>query len=201
MFWFTLPANACGTLLVFGDSLSAGYGLETGQGWVDLLQQRLQEGEHPCTVINASISGDTSAGGLARLSPALEQHRPDILLLELGANDGLRGLSLSAMKSNLTSIIKQAKGGGAKVLLIGMQMPPNYGPRYTERFHTIYTELADEQQVPLVPFLMERVALEPSLMQPDNFHPNTEAQPLLLETVWPHLQPLLVGIKGVGRHQ
>ncbi len=159
-----------------------------------MLQQRLQEQAIPCQVINASISGDTSAGGLARLKPALEQHTPAILLLELGANDGLRGLSLSAMKSNLTSIIKQAKGVGAKVLLIGMQMPPNYGPRYTERFHKIYTELADEQQVPLVPFLMESVALAPSLMQPDNFHPNAQAQPLLLETVWPYLKPILKSV-------
>ncbi len=187
---FSLPASA-GTLLVFGDSLSAGYGLEAGQSWVDLLQQRLQKQKIPCKVINASISGDTSAGGLARLKPALAQHDPDILLLELGANDGLRGLSLSAMKSNLNSIIEQAKGTGAKVLLIGMQMPPNYGPRYTERFQNIYKELASEQQIPLVPFLMESVALEPSLMQPDNFHPNAQAQPLLLESVWPHLQPLL----------
>lgn len=176
---------------MIGDSLSAGYGLKSGQGWVDLLQQRLQQRDTPCTVINASISGDTSAGVLARAKAALEQHRPDLLLLELGANDGLRGLSLSAMKSNLTSIIKHAKEAGARVLLIGMQMPPNYGPRYTERFHNIYTELALEQEVSLVPFLMQNVALEPSLMQPDNFHPNARAQPLLLETVWPHLQPLL----------
>ncbi len=190
MFFFTLSASA-GTLLVFGDSLSAGYGLEAGQSWVDLLQQRLQKQKIPCKVINASISGDTSAGGLARIKPALAQHAPDILLLELGANDGLRGLSLNAMKSNLNSIIEQAKGTGAKVLLIGMQMPPNYGPRYTERFQNIYKELASEQQIPLVPFLMESVALEPSLMQPDNFHPNAQAQPLLLESVWPHLQPLL----------
>ncbi len=190
MFFSTLPASA-GTLLVFGDSLSAGYGLEAGQSWVDLLQQRLQKQQISCKVINASISGDTSAGGLARIKPALAQHDPDILLLELGANDGLRGLSLSAMKSNLNSIIEQAKGTGAKVLLIGMQMPPNYGPRYTERFKNIYKELASEQQIPLVPFLMESVALEPSLMQPDNFHPNAQAQPLLLDTVWPHLQPLL----------
>lgn len=195
MFCFALPAYAGGTILVFGDSLSAGYGLEAGQGWVDLLQHRMQKHEVPCTVINASISGDSSAGGLARLMPVLEQHRPDILLLELGANDGLRGLSLSAMKSNLNSIIEQAKAAGAKVLLIGMQMPPNYGSRYTGQFQAIYTELAREQQVPLVPFLMERVALEPSLMQPDDFHPNAQAQPLLLETVWPHLEPLLEGAK------
>ena len=177
--------------MVLGDSLSAGYGLAPGQGWVALLAQRLQERNIPCEVVNASISGDTSAGGLARVDAALAQHRPEILLLELGANDGLRGLSLKAMKSNLSSIIGKAKAAGAKVLLIGMQLPPNYGPRYTGRFHSIYGELAQEQQLPLVPFLMDKVALDPSLMQPDNFHPNAKAQPLLLETVWQPLQPLL----------
>jgi acyl-CoA thioesterase-1 len=190
LFLFVAPAGA-GTLLVLGDSLSAGYGLAPGQGWVDLLAQRLQRRDTPCRVINASISGDTSAGGLARIDAVLTQHRPDILLLELGANDGLRGLSLKAMKHNLNTIIDKAKAAGAKVLLIGMRMPPNYGPRYTERFQAVYGELAAEQQLPLVPFLMKKVALEPSLMQPDNFHPNASAQPLLLETVWPVLQPLL----------
>lgn len=185
-----MPAGA-GTLLVLGDSLSAGYGLAPGQGWVDLLAQRLQERKIPCEVVNASISGDTSAGGLARVNTALAQHRPEILLLELGANDGLRGLSLPAMKSNLNSIIDKAKAADARVLLIGMQMPPNYGPRYTERFQGIYGELAQEQQLPLVPFLMEKVALDPALMQPDNFHPNARAQALLLETVWSRLQPML----------
>lgn len=204
MVFFAQAAGAC-SLLVFGDSLSAGYGLQSGEGWVDLLQRRLQKQETPCTVINASISGDTSAGGLARLKPVLTQHKPDILLLELGANDGLRGLSLSAMKNNLNSIIKQAKGAGAKVLLIGMQMPPNYGPRYTERFHKIYQELAHEQQIPFVPFLMESVAMEPSFMQPDNFHPNAQAQPLLLKTVWAYLQPMLASLikrkAQASRHQ
>lgn len=190
----TLPAGA-GTILVLGDSLSAGYGLAPGQGWVALLDQRLRERDIPCTIVNASISGDTSAGGLARIGTALAQHQPDILLLELGANDGLRGLSLSAMKNNLNSIIDQAKTAGAKVLLIGMQMPPNYGPRYTERFQSIYGELAREEQLPLVPFLLEKVALESTLMQPDNFHPNARAQPLLLDTVWPLLQPMLDGKK------
>jgi acyl-CoA thioesterase-1 len=190
LFCVLLPANA-GTLLVLGDSLSAGYNLAPGQGWVELLQQRLQERAIPCTVVNASVSGDTTAGGLARLDALLAQHHPDILLLELGANDGLRGLSLPAMKRNLNAIIDRAQAADAQVLLIGMQMPPNYGPRYTERFHAIYGELAREQQLPLVPFLLEKVALEPALMQPDNFHPNAEAQPLLLETVWPLLRPML----------
>jgi acyl-CoA thioesterase-1 len=186
----SLPVGA-GTLMVFGDSLSAGYGLPPGMGWVDLLAKRLEHQGRPCTVVNASISGDTSAGGASRIDAALAKHHPDILLLELGANDGLRGLSLAAMKDNLNRIIDRAEKSGARVVLIGMRMPPNYGPRYTERFHSIYGELAGERQLPLVPFLMEKVALEPSLMQADNFHPNAQAQPLLLQTVWPVLAPLL----------
>jgi acyl-CoA thioesterase I len=181
----------CGTLLVFGDSLSAGYGVEAGQSWVDLLAQRMEEKKLPYQIVNASISGDTSAGGLSRIKTELKRYQPDILLLELGANDGLRGLPLKAMKNNLSSIIRQAKATGARVLLIGMQMPPNYGPRYTERFSAIYGELAKEQQLPLVPFLLKKVALDPKLMQADNLHPNTKGQPLLLETVWPVLQPML----------
>lgn len=195
-----LPAGA-GTLLVLGDSLSSGHGLAPGEGWVNLLAARLEQQGRPYAVVNASISGDTSAGGLARIDAALAAHHPDILLLELGANDGLRGLSLAAMKHNLDSIIERAERAGARVVLIGMQMPPNYGPRYTERFHTIYGELARERQLPLVPFLMAKVALEPSLMQADNFHPNASAQPLLLETVWPVLAPLLEAGHGSPQHR
>jgi acyl-CoA thioesterase I len=190
-----------GTILVFGDSLSAGYGVESGSGWVDLLKQRLSEKQLPYQVVNASISGDTSAGGLSRIAAELKRHRPDILILELGANDGLRGLPLKAMKNNLSSIIHQAKAIGAQVLLLGMQMPPNYGPRYTERFSAIYGELAKEQQLPLVPFLLKKVALDPALMQPDNLHPNSKGQPLLLEMVWPVLQPMLTAHKeSVEKH-
>lgn len=178
--------------MVFGDSLSAGYGLEPGQGWVDLLKDRLEQKGFRYEVVNESISGDTSAGGTARIGDALELHQPDIVILELGANDGLRGLSLKAMKSNLSSIIHQSKTAGARVLLLGMQMPPNYGPRYTERFSSIYGELAREQQLPSPPFLLQKVALDPSLMQADNLHPNAAGQPQLLETVWPALQSLLV---------
>lgn len=186
----SLPAWG-GTILVFGDSLSAGYGLEPEQGWVTLLKDRLERKGFPYQVVNASISGDTSAGGAARITEALKQHRPDILILELGANDGLRGLSPSAMKDNLNSIVRQAKEAGSKVLLLGMQMPPNYGPRYTERFTAVYRELAQEHQLPEPPFLLEKVALEPQMMQSDNLHPNAKGQPLLLETVWPALRPLL----------
>lgn len=187
----SLPAWCGGTILVLGDSLSAGYGLAAGEGWVDLLSTRLQQGGYSYQIVNASISGDTSAGGLSRIDAALAQHHPAVLILELGANDGLRGLSLKALKENLKRIITRAKGAGARVLLLGMEMPPNYGPRYTERFSTIYGELAVEQQLPEPPFLLERVVLDPALMQADNLHPNASGQPLLLETVWLALQPLL----------
>jgi acyl-CoA thioesterase-1 len=146
---------------------------------------------YPHRVVNASISGDTTAGGVSRIEAALRQHRPALLILELGANDGLRGLSLTALKANLNSISERAKASGARVLLLGMALPPNYGPRYTERFSTIYGELAVEQQLPPPPFFLERVALDPALMQADNLHPNAAGQPLLLDTVWPVLVTLL----------
>ena len=189
--WFLSSSATAGTLLVLGDSLSAGYGLTPGQGWVSLLQQRLEQRGDTWRVVNASISGDTTAGGRSRLPAALERHQPDVLVLELGANDGLRGLSLTAMKRNLNAMIEQARSAGARVLLIGMQMPPNYGPRYTQGFSAIYAELAATHEVPLVPFLLERVALDASLMLSDNLHPNARAQPLLLDTVWPQLEPML----------
>ncbi len=180
-----------GTLLVLGDSLSAGYGLEPGQGWVVLLQQRLEQRGLPHRVVNASISGETTAGGLARLAALLDQHRPDWLLLQLGANDGLRGLSLDAMERNLDNIVMRATQRGIKVVLIGMQIPPNYGRVYTERFAAVYRELAARHRLPFVPFLMERVALDPELIQPDQLHPNAAGQPLLLETVWPVLEGVI----------
>jgi acyl-CoA thioesterase-1 len=183
--------NTAPTIVVFGDSLSAGYGLAPGEGWVELLARRLQQRGYPHRVINASISGDTTAGGVSRIEATLRHHRPALLLLELGANDGLRGLSLQALKANLSSIIARAKASGTRVLLLGMALPPNYGPRYTERFSAIYGELAAEQQLPTPPFLLERVALDPALMQADNLHPNAAGQPLLLETVWPALTPHL----------
>ncbi|WP_127478638.1 arylesterase [Sulfurivermis fontis] len=180
-----------GTVLVLGDSLSAGYGLTAGEGWVALLQQRLEQRGLEHTVVNASISGDTTAGGLARLDAVLDQHRPDWLLLELGANDGLRGLSLKAMRDNLDAMVMRAQARGIKVVLIGMQIPPNYGRVYTERFAAVYQELAARHRLPFVPFLMEKVALDPALIQADQLHPNAAAQPLLLDTVWPVLEPLL----------
>lgn len=180
-----------GTVLVLGDSLSAGYGLAAGEGWVSLLQQRLEQRGLGHTVVNASISGDTTAGGLARLDAVLDQHRPDWLLLELGANDGLRGLSLTAMRDNLNEMVMRATARGIKVVLIGIQIPPNYGRVYTEGFTAVYRELATRHRLPFVPFLMEKVALDPALIQADQLHPNALAQPLLLDTVWPVLEPLL----------
>jgi len=180
-----------GTVLVLGDSLSAGYGLAAGEGWVSLLQQRLEQRGLEHAVVNASISGDTTAGGLARLDAVLDQHRPDWLLLELGANDGLRGLSLTAMHDNLNEMVMRATARGIKVVLIGIQIPPNYGRVYTERFTAVYRELATRHRLPFVPFLMEKVALDPTLIQADQLHPNAQAQPLLLDTVWPVLEPLL----------
>lgn len=180
-----------GTVLVLGDSLSAGYGLTAGEGWVALLQQRLDQRGLAHQVVNASISGDTTAAGLARIDAVLDQHRPDWLLLELGANDGLRGLSLAAMRDNLDRMVMRASRRGIKVVIIGMQIPPNYGRAYTEQFAAIYRDLAQRHRLPLVPFLMEKVALDPALIQEDQMHPNAVAQPLLLDTVWPVLEPLL----------
>jgi acyl-CoA thioesterase-1 len=182
------PAPA---ILVVGDSLSAGYGIELRAGWVTLLQQRLTQQGYPHRVVNASISGDTSAGGRARLADALKRHRPQIVIIELGANDGLRGLSLRATRTNLEAMIKAAQSAGARVLLVGMQLPPNYGPEYTGKFRAIYRDLASRYNLALVPFLLDGVALTPGLMQPDGLHPRAAAQPRLLDNVWPRLEPLL----------
>jgi acyl-CoA thioesterase I len=179
-------------ILVFGDSISAGYGLErVEQGWVELLKTRLNAQGYGYQVVNASVSGETTAGGLARLPRALEVHRPKILILELGGNDGLRALPIAQMQANLTQMVDLASAAGARVLLLGMRMPPNYGPDYTEQFRLTFSELASEKKLPLVPFLLNDVALIPNLMQGDGIHPNTLGQPVLLENVWPKLVPLL----------
>ena len=178
-------------ILVVGDSLSAGYGIALRDAWPSLLQQRLRKQGYPHTIANASISGDTSAGGRARLPDALKRHRPEIVILELGANDGLRGLSLGATRTNLESMIKTAQTSGARVLLVGIHLPPNYGPAYTKKFHSIYLDLAQVHNLALVPFLLDGVALNPALMQPDGLHPRAVAQPRLLDNVWPKLLPLI----------
>ena len=182
---------AAGTILIVGDSISAGFGLDTRLGWVSLLEQRLEREGHDDRVVNASISGDTSAGGQARLPALLTEHKPDVVIVELGGNDGLRGQPPAQLQQNLAAMIDTAKTAGAKVLLLGMQLPPNYGPRYTEAFARVYTQLADEKQIALVPFFLEGVGGHPELMQADGLHPAAAAQQRLLDNVWPALKPLL----------
>jgi acyl-CoA thioesterase I len=184
-------ATQASPILVFGDSLSAGYGLRTDEGWVPLLQKRLQAQGYVTPVINASVSGETSGGGLQRLPRALQLHNPSLVILELGANDGLRGLPIQDTRANLEKMVAIVRAAGSQVLLIGMRMPPNYGPRYTADFHQIYMDIAQRDHVPLVPFLLESVALDPALMQADGMHPNARGAPLVLDTVWPQLLPLL----------
>lgn len=183
--------SASKTILVLGDSLSAEYGLPRGTGWVALLQKRLAEEKIDALVINASISGETTSGGLTRLPTLLRQH-PSIVVIELGANDGLRGLSLAAAESNLKSMIGAAQSAHAKVLLVGMQLPPNYGPDYTRKFAALYGNLAKSfRTTVLVPFLFAGLEDKPQLFQADRLHPLAEAQPILLNNVWPSLKPLL----------
>jgi acyl-CoA thioesterase I len=179
-------------ILVFGDSISAGYGLaRVDQGWVALLQTRLRAQEYGYQVVNASVSGETTAGGLARLPRALMLHQPKIVVLELGGNDGLRALPVAQIRANLVRMVELAASAGAKVLLLGMRMPPNYGPDYTEQFRLCYSEIARDKKIPLVPFLLNDIALSPNLMQADGIHPNELGQPQLLTNVWPLLKPLL----------
>ncbi|MBK5542771.1 arylesterase [Pseudomonas sp. TH05] len=182
---------AAGTVLIVGDSISAAFGLDTRQGWVTLLEQRLKDEGFNDKVINASISGDTSAGGLARLPALLTEHRPDVVILELGGNDGLRGQLPTQLQQNLASMIDNSKASGAKVLLLGMQLPPNYGVRYTQAFAEVYSNLANEKKIALVPFFLQGIGGIPELMQADGLHPAAAAQGKLLENVWPTLKPLL----------
>lgn len=180
-----------GTVLVVGDSISAGLGLETSQGWVNLLQNRLKEGGFDAQVVNASISGDTSAGGLARLPALLAEHKPNLVIIELGGNDGLRGQPPAQLQQNLASMVEQSQKTGAKVLLLGMRLPPNYGERYNKAFAAAFSNLAAEKQVPLVPFFLEGVGGVPELMQADGIHPAAGAQSKLLDNAWPSVKPLL----------
>jgi acyl-CoA thioesterase-1 len=184
-------AAAAGTVLIVGDSISAAFGLDTRVGWVSLLEQRMKQEGFTDKVVNASISGDTSAGGQARLPALLAEHKPELVILELGGNDGLRGQQPTQLQQNLASMIDRSRQAGAKVLLLGMQIPPNYGPRYTNAFKEVYTTLAEEKKVPLVPFFLEGVGGVPELMQADGLHPAATGQNRLLENVWPTLKPLL----------
>lgn len=183
--------SASKTVLVLGDSLSAEYGLARGSGWVTLLENRLAQNGVGAKIVNASISGETTSGGRSRLAALLKAHRPHILILELGANDGLRGLSIDATQANLRAMIAQAKKAKAEILLVGMQIPPNYGADYTRRFANLYPMLAKEQKLALVPFLFEGLGDKPEMFQSDRIHPNAQAQPIMLENVWRQLKPLL----------
>ena len=176
---------------MLGDSLSAAYGIRLEQGWVALLQGRLKAQGYGHKVVNASSSGETTGGALARLPRALELHRPAIVILELGGNDGLRGLPIDGVRGNFESLIRLSLESGAKVLLVGMRIPPNYGPAYTRSFHQLYGDLARQYRLPLVPFFLDGIALDDSLMLEDGLHPNAAAQPKLLDQIWPQLKPLL----------
>ncbi|SJM91753.1 Esterase TesA [Crenothrix polyspora] len=178
-------------IVVLGDSVSSGYGLEAGQGWVSLVQEKLHAKHDCCNLINESIAGDTSAGGLARLEFILTTDKPNILIVELGGNDGLRGLPTTELKHNLGEIIQRAQQAGVKVLLLSMRIPPNYGKRYVDMFYAVYPQLSKELGVTTIPFILEDVALVKDLMQTDGLHPNAKAQPMIADKVWQHLQPLL----------
>nr|WP_233804253.1 arylesterase [Paraburkholderia sp. HP33-1] len=185
------PEPAKPVIVVLGDSISAEYGLPRDTGWVALMRQRLAEERIDYSVANASISGDTTSGGRARLPALMERLKPSIVIVELGANDALRGVPLSTTEDNLRTIIEQAQQGHAKVVLVGMYVPPNYGPDYTQKFHGLYGELSKEFHLPLVPFLLAGIVDKPDMFQADQLHPTQQAQPALLNNVWPAVKPLL----------
>lgn len=189
--WVTGPLLAGPSIVILGDSLSAAYGMEISQSWPSLLQQRLIENGYVHRVFNSSIAGDTTQGGATRLPRLLDKNQPEVVILELGGNDGLRGLPIEVTGKNLSSMIEQSQSAGASVILSEMRIPPNYGRTYTEKFNTLYTTLADQYGVSLLPFLLDDIALEPGLMMADGIHPTAEAQPLILEKVWIQLEPLL----------
>jgi acyl-CoA thioesterase-1 len=197
--WLPMAANASSAsgakaepvILVVGDSLSAGYGIDIKQGWVALLEQRLKTQGYGYRVVNASVSGETSVGARGRLQKLLELHRPSIMILEIGANDGLRGLPIAQTKDNLGAMLTQAKSAGARVVVAGMQMPPNYGVKYTQEFAAVFVDVTREHRQTLIPFFLDGVALDMQLVQADGLHPTAAAQPRLLDNVWQPLKPLL----------
>lgn len=191
MFVCAAPAWGAGTILVYGDSLSAAYGVAQKEGWVSLLEERLRQRKFDYSVANASISGETSAGGASRIGESLARTKPAVVVLTLGSNDGLRGLAVPQMKSHLATIVKASQSAGAKVLVVGSRMPPNYGPTYTRQFQEAFAEVAKEHRAAYVPFLLDGIADKRDLFQPDNLHPTAEAQPIILDTVWKGLEPLL----------
>jgi acyl-CoA thioesterase-1 len=178
-------------LLVLGDSLSAGYGMDREDSWVNLLELRFKEYGYSYRILNSSISGDTTQGGLSRLPRLLDRYQPEIVIIELGGNDGLRGINPGVTRENMTDMIRQSQGVGARVLLAGIKLPPNYGDAYLQQFESIYTDLASEFDTLLVPFFMQGIAFRPDLLQADTIHPNEKGQPVLLDNVWEVLQPAL----------
>ena len=185
-------AAPAATILVYGDSLSAAYGMPERRGWVALLEERLQRERFDYSVANASISGETTAGGLARIAGVLARHKPGIVIVALGANDGLRGLPVAQIKANLTAIVQASKRQGARVLLVGMQMPPNYGAKYTNEFRSAFGEVARKEHITLVPFIFEGVPDTREMVQPDNIHPTAAAQPIMMENVWRGLASMVI---------
>ena len=178
-------------ILVLGDSLSASFGIDQSKGWVSLLEQKLDKNYFNYRIVNASISGETTQGGLQRLPKLLTKYQPQLVIVELGGNDGLRGLNIEMIKSNLQTMISKATNNHAEILLIGMRLPPNYGKFYTDSFHQMYVDLGQANKIPVVPFLLEGIATKDNLMQADGIHPRVEAQPLMLDNVWTQLKPLL----------
>ena len=178
-------------MLVLGDSLSAEYGLARGAGWVALAEKKLKDEKIDAVLVNASVSGETTSGGRTRLPALLSKHKPDVVIIELGANDGLRGLPVAAAEANLRAMVDASRQAGAQVLLVGMRMPPNYGRDYADKFFAMYGALSKDVKVPLAPFMLDGVAQKPELFQPDRLHPLAEAHPIILGNIWPHLQPIL----------
>ena len=192
-------ACAASTILVFGDSVSAGYGLPRDQSWVDLLRARLAREHADYKVVNASVTGETTTGGRLRLASTLKQHQPQVVILELGGNDGLRGTRVDSIRANLAAMIAECRRHQSRVLLVGMNVPPNYGSDYTEKFRLLFETLAKAERVPLVPFLFEGFGADRAMFQPDGIHPVAAAQPKMLDNVWPHLLPLLAQSRRARR--
>jgi len=188
---FWVQAGDSPAIVILGDSISAAYNMEINQSWPKLLQQRLVENNYPYRVFNSSIAGDTTQGGLTRLPRLLDKHHPAIVIIELGGNDGLRGISLDVTRANLLTMIELSRAAGAAVLLTEMKIPPNYGMSYTRKFNEIYGSLSKKYDLPLIPFLMDNIALDADLMQADGIHPNARAQAVLLDNIWPTLEPEL----------
>lgn len=191
LLWFGSTPTYGATLLILGDSISSAYGIGPREGWATLLEERLKQKRFDYSVANASISGETTSGGATRIAEAIDRTKPDIVIVALGGNDGLRGLPAAQMKANLSRMVEAAKGRGARVLLVGVRVPPNYGARYGGEFEAAFVEVAARQRVPLVPYILEGIGERRELMQEDNIHPTAAAQPRILDNIWPKLEPLL----------